>query len=158
MMGPDQPDTGFAGMTEKFSIDYLTQISEPMRTIKETYSRLRREWKRLSPLMRVELYHMMEAKWEILKTSTTSLCEISGYPFVGRLKQIEVVVRKDLKERMLQTIEADQKSVTRNHPHPCNQHSLQDETAELHWKLKDLESYMALDRMLRLVGESERAL
>src|SRR5437867_13373083 len=119
--GGEQQDTGFAGMTEKFSIDYLTQISEPMRTIKDTYSRLRREWKRLSPLVRVELYHMMEAKWEILKTSTTALCEISGYPFVDRLKQIEIVIRRELKERMLQTIEADQNAVARNHPHPCTQ-------------------------------------
>jgi len=79
-------DGGFAGHIEKFSIDYLMQISQPMKDIKTAYVKLKREWRDLLPHERLALFHVMTASWTILHNSTQALCEVSGYPFEKRLE------------------------------------------------------------------------
>ena len=156
-MGQESDNT-FQGHAEKASIDYLTQIMGPLREIKDIYSRLSRDWKSLSPQKRLDQYRLMESKWEIVKTSTIAICEVAGYPFMARVGQADIASRKELKSAMKRLVAEDKKASFRLAPHPCDQHGLQDETAELHWKLLNAEKDMALSRLLRFVGEAERGL
>ena len=89
----EESDGGFAGHIEKFSIDYLMQISQPMKDIKQAYVKLKREWRDLLPEERMALFNLMKASWLILKNSTQALCEVSGYPFEKRLEDVEERIR-----------------------------------------------------------------
>src|SRR5436190_17205746 len=91
--------SGFAGMVEKASIEYLQQVVQPLREIKDTMSRLRKDL-RLTPLERLSSQNYIQSRWQFLRTSTETLCEVSGYPYPTRLKyakqrvDIEYAVKK----------------------------------------------------------------
>jgi len=141
-----ESDSGFAGHIEKFSIDYLMQISQPMRDIKQAYVKLKREWRDLLPDERMALFNLMRASWLILKNSTQALCEVSGYPFEKRLDDVEEKIRIKYSGyiQRLKELDADGKRDGRG--------------SSLGEHIDNYKRGYTLERIMACVQEAERAL